>query len=144
MTNIKDHFLHKFFNPESVAVVGASNSPARINRHLVSNSVNHGFKGRIYPVNPKVSQVLGIAACFLWVFPTAFALFKLVDKTIGLRVSPEEELEGLDFVEHGGNAYPDFEVSSYGGMSTEGIPAGAAAAVSSGYAKASKRVEATS
>jgi Amt family ammonium transporter len=33
-----------------------------------------------------------------------------------LRVSPEEELEGLDFSEHGGNAYPDFEVSSHGGM----------------------------
>jgi Amt family ammonium transporter len=42
-------------------------------------------------------------------------MFKLIDKTIGLRVSPEEELEGLDYVEHGGNAYPDFEVSSYGG-----------------------------
>jgi Amt family ammonium transporter len=40
-------------------------------------------------------------------------MFKLIDKTIGLRVSPEEEAEGLDFTEHGGNAYPDFEVSSY-------------------------------
>ncbi len=63
-------------------------------------------------------QILGIAACFLWVFPTAFVLFKFIDKTIGLRVSPEEELEGLDITEHGGNAYPDFEVSSYGGMVT--------------------------
>ena len=62
-------------------------------------------------------QALGIAACFLWVFPTAYLLFKVIDVTIGLRVSPEEELEGLDFVEHGGNAYPDFEIShSSGGM----------------------------
>ena len=67
-------------------------------------------------------QVLGIAACFLWVFPAAFVMFKLIDKFVGLRVSPEEELEGLDFVEHGGNAYPDFEVSSYGGVSTGGSP----------------------
>jgi Amt family ammonium transporter len=58
-------------------------------------------------------QLLGIAACFLWTFPMAFIMFKLIDKTIGLRVSPEEEAEGLDFTEHGGNAYPDFEVSSY-------------------------------
>jgi Amt family ammonium transporter len=44
-------------------------------------------------------------------------MFKLIDKTVGLRVSPEEEMEGLDFAEHGGNAYPDFEVSSsYGGV----------------------------
>jgi Amt family ammonium transporter len=63
-------------------------------------------------------QILGIATCFLWVFPTAFILFKLIDKTIGLRVTPEEELEGLDIAEHGGNAYPDFEVSSYGGVSS--------------------------
>jgi Amt family ammonium transporter len=60
-------------------------------------------------------QLLGIAACFLWVFPLAFGLFKLIDKTVGLRVSPEEELEGLDLAEHGGNAYPDFVVSSYSG-----------------------------
>ena len=58
-------------------------------------------------------QLVGIAACFLWTFPAAFIMFKLIDKTIGLRVSPEEEAEGLDFTEHGGNAYPDFEVSSY-------------------------------
>lgn len=62
-------------------------------------------------------QAIGVAACFLWVFPLAFVLFKLIEKTIGLRVSPEEELEGLDSVEHGGNAYPDFEVSSHGGIS---------------------------
>jgi Amt family ammonium transporter len=48
-------------------------------------------------------------------------MFKLIDKTVGLRVSPEEELEGLDLAEHGGNAYPDFEVSSYGGV---GAPMG--------------------
>lgn len=58
-------------------------------------------------------QVLGIATCFVWTFGTAFLLFKLIDKTIGLRVSPEEEVEGLDLSEHGGNAYPDFEISTY-------------------------------
>jgi Amt family ammonium transporter len=43
-------------------------------------------------------------------------MFKLIDKTVGLRVSAEEELAGLDFIEHGGNAYPDFEILSYGGI----------------------------
>lgn len=61
-------------------------------------------------------QLLGIAVCFFWTFPVAFLMFKLIDKTVGLRVSPEEELEGLDIIEHGGNAYPDFEVVSHGGM----------------------------
>jgi Amt family ammonium transporter len=60
-------------------------------------------------------QALGVLACFLWVFPTAFVLFKAIAKTVGLRVSPEEELEGLDITEHAGVAYPDFEVLAHGG-----------------------------
>jgi Amt family ammonium transporter len=39
-------------------------------------------------------------------------MFKLIDLTIGLRVSPEEELEGLDYGEHGARAYPDFQIVS--------------------------------
>ncbi|XPS82347.1 AmtB2: ammonium transporter [Desulfosarcina variabilis str. Montpellier] len=76
-------------------------------------------------------QLLGIAACFLWTFPMAFILFKVIDKTIGLRVSPEEELEGLDYAEHGGIAYPDFGVSTHGSIpassgSSSGAPGYAA------------------
>ncbi len=59
-----------------------------------------------------ITQIIGIGANFIWVFGTAFILFKVVDATIGLRVTPEEELEGLDTTEHGGSAYPDFEVMS--------------------------------
>ncbi len=71
-------------------------------------------------------QLLGIGACFVWTFATAFVMFKLIDMTVGLRVSPEEEMEGLDVVEHGGNAYPDFATIHYGGVtSSAGIPAGA-------------------
>jgi Amt family ammonium transporter len=69
-------------------------------------------------------QVLGIAACFLWVFPAAFIMFKLIEKTIGLRVSAEEEMEGLDLAEHGGTAYPDFAQTSHGGMAVGGIGGG--------------------
>ena len=54
-------------------------------------------------------QALGVAAAFLWVFPTAFILFKVIDKTIGLRVTADEEMEGLDIGEHGMEAYPEFE-----------------------------------
>ncbi|MCJ7810340.1 MAG: ammonium transporter [Desulfobulbaceae bacterium] len=67
-----------------------------------------GTSGKIIGV-----QVLGIVVCFVWTFVTAFILFKVIDKTIGLRVTPQEEAEGLDLGEHGGNAYPDFEVSTY-------------------------------
>jgi Amt family ammonium transporter len=58
-------------------------------------------------------QLLGIGACFIWTFTTAFITFKIIQKVVGLRVSAQEETEGLDYSEHKGNAYPDFEVSVY-------------------------------
>ena len=58
-------------------------------------------------------QVLGIVTCFIWTFSTAFILFKVIDKTMGLRAGAQEEAEGLDLGEHGGSAYPDFEISTY-------------------------------
>ncbi|MDL1981398.1 MAG: ammonium transporter [Deltaproteobacteria bacterium] len=67
-----------------------------------------GTTGKIIGV-----QLLGIAACFIWTFTAAYILFKIIDMTIGLRVSAEEEAKGLDLSEHSGNAYPDFEVSAY-------------------------------
>jgi acyl-CoA synthetase (NDP forming) len=57
-----EHFLARFFDPESVAVVGASNNPARINYHLVANLIKLGFRGRIYPVHPSEKEILGLKA----------------------------------------------------------------------------------
>lgn len=57
-------------------------------------------------------QLIGIVACFVWTFVLAFILFKILAATVGLRVSREEEIEGLDIVEHGGVAYPDFVATS--------------------------------
>jgi len=54
-------------------------------------------------------QVLGVVAAFLWSFIACFILFKVIKATIGLRVSREEEIEGLDIEEHGNMAYPDFQ-----------------------------------
>ena len=51
-------------------------------------------------------QVLGVLAAFLWSFPVSLGIFLAIKYTIGLRVSPEEELEGLDISEHGIYAYP--------------------------------------
>lgn len=56
-------------------------------------------------------QALGIVAAFLWSFTVAFILFKTIDAIMGLRVTKEEEMEGLDILEHGGHAY-DFQLSN--------------------------------
>ncbi len=57
-------------------------------------------------------QLLGIGSCFIWAFGTGLIIFKLIEKTVRLRVSPEEEMEGLDYGEHRASAYPDFQVAS--------------------------------
>jgi ammonium transporter, Amt family len=62
-------------------------------------------------------QAVGIGVAFLWTFTTAYVLFKVLAATVGLRVTAEEELEGLDLGEHGASAYPDFVVvGASGGM----------------------------
>jgi Amt family ammonium transporter len=63
-------------------------------------------------------QVIGIVAAFLWTFSVMFVFFKVLAATIGLRVSPEEEIQGLDSFEHGNEAYaPDtFSSSAAGGL----------------------------
>jgi Amt family ammonium transporter len=54
------------------------------------------------------TQLFGAAAIATWAFVTSFIVFKLIDITVGMRVSPQEEIEGLDRSEHGGDAYPEF------------------------------------
>ncbi len=55
-----------------------------------------------------VDQLIGAAAIIAWAFAISFIVFKLIDMTVGVRVSPEEERIGLDRSEHGGQAYPEF------------------------------------
>jgi len=45
-----------------------------------------------------------------WVLASAFAMFKLLDVVLGLRVSEAEEMQGLDIGEHGIEAYAGFQV----------------------------------
>jgi Amt family ammonium transporter len=55
-------------------------------------------------------QALGVVAVFAWVFGTTMILFSIIKKVIGLRVSEEEEIQGLDIGEHGMEAYPSFQI----------------------------------
>jgi Amt family ammonium transporter len=53
------------------------------------------------------AQALGVVAAFASVFAVSFAIFWLIKKTYGLRVSETEERHGLDIVEHGMWGYPE-------------------------------------
>jgi len=54
------HFLDVFFNPRSVAVVGASRNVGTANYWLTANLVNLKYPGHIYPVNPNAAEILGL------------------------------------------------------------------------------------
>lgn len=54
------------------------------------------------------TQLLGIVAIGIFVFATSSLVWVVLKKTVGIRVSREEEITGLDIGEHGNNAYPDF------------------------------------
>jgi Amt family ammonium transporter len=54
------------------------------------------------------TQLVGAAAIAAWAFGTSYLVFKVIDMTVGMRVSAQEERAGLDRSEHGGEAYPEF------------------------------------
>ena len=57
-------------------------------------------------------QAIGVLAVFAWAVGTGFTLFLIIKKTMGLRVTETEELQGLDIGEHGSEAYAGFQIFS--------------------------------
>ena len=58
-----------------------------------------------------IAQLIDIVVVVVWAFGTGYILFYIIKKIVGLRVSPEEELTGLDLGEHGYSAYPEFVIA---------------------------------
>lgn len=52
--------LTRFFNPKSVAIIGASRSPGKIGNVIVKNMISCGFQGKIFPINPKEAEIEGL------------------------------------------------------------------------------------
>ena len=75
------------------------------------------------------TQLLGIAAVGAFVFAASLVLWWVLKKTMGIRVTREEEIAGLDIGEHGNHAYPDFvpavESIDYSAEGAEPEPVGA-------------------
>ncbi|MEH6705832.1 MAG: ammonium transporter [Galbibacter orientalis] len=55
-------------------------------------------------------QAIGVVGIGVWALVTSFIVLFILKKTLGLRVTKEEEIEGLDMHEHDGAAYPDFTI----------------------------------
>jgi Amt family ammonium transporter len=56
------------------------------------------------------TQLIGVAAVGVFAFGISLLFWAIIKATVGLRVGPEEELEGLDIGEHGISAYPEFHI----------------------------------
>jgi acetyltransferase len=82
--------LEGFFNPSSVAVVGASREEGKTGHSIISNIVRYGFPGRIYPVNPKASEVLGLKA-----YPNLTSIEGDVDLAV-IVIPPRFVLDAID------------------------------------------------
>ncbi len=87
-------------------------------------------------------QLKGIVAVGVYGFAASMVFWLAIKAIMGVRVSEEEEIEGLDIGEHGNLAYPDFAVhASFSGGS---LPAGAHAAAAEYASAAYKPAQATS
>ena len=69
--------LGHFFNPRSIAVIGASRDSHKLGHGVVRNLHDYHFRGEVYPVNPKAREILGYTC-----FPNIAAVPKPVDLAI--------------------------------------------------------------
>ena len=52
--------LDMFFDPQAVAVIGASRTPGKLGYAVLQNVIQHGYRGSVYPINPKADEILGL------------------------------------------------------------------------------------
>ena len=88
--------LSSFFDPRSVAVVGASATPGKPGRTVIENLIANGFKGTIHPVNPRGGEICGFA-----VSETIAALPKGVDMGIVMLPAAQTPQAITDCAERG-------------------------------------------
>ena len=72
-----------------------------------------GIFGSLAGMDQFISQLVGILSYAAICIPSAFVIFFTLKKTVGIRVSEKEELEGLDSHEHGMSAYADFRMNEH-------------------------------
>ncbi len=80
-------------------------------KEITANTVKDGlfFGGGTEQL---MAQLIGVVAVGAFTFVASLIGWILIKYTMGLRVTQEEEIEGLDFGEHGNRAYPDFQIAS--------------------------------
>ncbi len=84
----EQHPLAAFFTPQTVAVIGATENVGSVGRTILENLTNGAFTGKVYPINPKRSHVLGLQA-----YPTISAIEEPID--LAVIVTPASTVPGI-------------------------------------------------
>jgi acetyltransferase len=84
----RHHPLNAIFEPQSIAVIGATEQAGSVGRALLWNLISHPFGGTVFPVNPKHASVLGIKA-----YPRLSSLPEPVD--LAIIATPASTVPGL-------------------------------------------------
>jgi Amt family ammonium transporter len=97
------HLLNGVFGTLCIGLFATPDRLARAGNDAATAGLFYGGG-----VQQLITQAIGVAACAAYVLVLAAAAWLLLKYTMGIRVSPEEEMEGLDIGEHGNEAYPNF------------------------------------
>ncbi|MFX1238032.1 MAG: CoA-binding protein, partial [Promethearchaeota archaeon] len=62
MTSSHKNDISFFFDPKSIAIIGASATQGKVGNTVLLNIIKSEYKGKIYPINPRESEILGIKA----------------------------------------------------------------------------------
>jgi len=104
--------LDKFFQPQSIAVVGASRSPGKIGYDILKNIIQYGYEGSVYPVNPGADEILGKKA-----YPS---LLEVPEKTdLAIIVVPSKSV--IEVIEQCGKKKIDAAVIISAGFKESGV-----------------------
>jgi acetate---CoA ligase (ADP-forming) len=84
------HSLDAIFSPESIVIIGASNTPGKVGHDIFENILRGGYTGILYPVNPKAKSILSVKA-----YPNVSSIPDSVDLAI-IILPPRPALEAVE------------------------------------------------
>jgi acetyltransferase len=82
--------LNAIFSPESVAIIGASNTPGKVGHDIFANILSGHYQGTLYPVNPKAKSILSVKA-----YPSITEIPDKVDLGI-IILTPQASLAAIE------------------------------------------------
>ncbi len=103
--------LDNFFNPKTIAVVGASRTPGKVGHDILKNLIQYGYQGTVFPINPGANEILGLKA-----YPSILD----VPDEIGLVVIAVPPKNVLDVIEQCGKKGIDSAVIITAGFKESG------------------------